>query len=160
LLPTLRRERWALVLDGTEVAQHESGAWFGRFLHPELGRLLEEIASEPMPGVAVFTSRVSLPTLGRGKNAKLVWPAGGGAGRARRSVGVGGSQAEWDARARAWGFHAKAVELLGTSLHRFEHGKASRFHALPEVAPAEGISDEELRVTRVLSAFGAALGPE
>src|ERR1019366_7160017 len=33
LLPILRRERWALVLDGTEVVQHEQGAWFGRFVH-------------------------------------------------------------------------------------------------------------------------------
>jgi hypothetical protein len=163
LLPTLRRERWALVLDGTEVAQHESGDWFGRFLHPELGRLLEEIASVPMPGVAVLTSRFPLPTLERRKHAKLVALAGldrESARRLLRSVGVAGSPAELDATAKACGFHAKAVELLGTYLHRFEHGKASRFHAMPEVAPAEGISDEELRVTRVLSAFGAALGPE
>ena len=41
LLPTLRRERWALVLDGTEVVQHDGGPWFGRFAHPELGRLLQ-----------------------------------------------------------------------------------------------------------------------
>ncbi len=47
----LRRERWAIVLDGTEVAQYDSGSWLGRFLHPELGRLLEELASEPLPGV-------------------------------------------------------------------------------------------------------------
>ncbi|HZY87276.1 MAG TPA: ATP-binding protein, partial [Gemmataceae bacterium] len=44
LLPLLRRERWAVVLDGTEVAQHDAGDWRGRFLHPELGRLLEELA--------------------------------------------------------------------------------------------------------------------
>jgi len=25
--------------DGTEVVQHEQGEWFGRFVHPELGRL-------------------------------------------------------------------------------------------------------------------------
>src|SRR5215472_3155116 len=55
LLPILRRERWAIVLDGTEVAQYDGGPWFGRFLHPELGRLLEELASEPMPGVVVLT---------------------------------------------------------------------------------------------------------
>src|SRR6266436_6787493 len=36
LLPILRRERWAIVLDGTEIVQHEVGAWFGRFVHPEL----------------------------------------------------------------------------------------------------------------------------
>ena len=57
LLPRLSRERWALVLDGVEVAQYESGPWYGRFLHPELGRLLEELASAPMPGVVVITSR-------------------------------------------------------------------------------------------------------
>src|SRR5262249_44812479 len=54
LLPRLRCERWALVLDGTEVAQYEGGAWYGRFLHPELGRLLEELAAEPLPGVVVL----------------------------------------------------------------------------------------------------------
>src|SRR4051812_8856378 len=63
LLPILRRERWALVLDGIEIAQHERGAWFGRFVHPELGRLLEELAARPLPGVVVLTSRFPLPTL-------------------------------------------------------------------------------------------------
>ena len=43
--------------------QHEAGAWSGRFDHPELGRLLEELASEPLPGVVVLTSRFPLPTL-------------------------------------------------------------------------------------------------
>src|SRR5271166_1590278 len=57
LLPRLRRERWALVLDGTEVVQHDGGAWFGRFVHPELARLLEELACEPLPGVVVLTTR-------------------------------------------------------------------------------------------------------
>src|SRR5690349_17955184 len=33
LLDILRRERWALVLDGVEVVQHEAGPWFGRFIH-------------------------------------------------------------------------------------------------------------------------------
>ena len=45
LLPLLRGGRWVVVLDGAEVVQHDSGPWFGRFLHPELGRLLEELAS-------------------------------------------------------------------------------------------------------------------
>src|SRR5262249_44064948 len=57
LLPVLQRERWVLVLDGTEVAQYESGPWFGRFLHPELSRLLEELAGAPLPGVVILTSR-------------------------------------------------------------------------------------------------------
>src|SRR5438270_14825 len=51
LLPRLRCERWAVVLDGTEVVQHEQGDWFGRFVHPELGRLIDELASAPLPGV-------------------------------------------------------------------------------------------------------------
>ena len=38
LLPLFRRERWAVVLDGTEVVQHEGGDWFGRFMHPEFAR--------------------------------------------------------------------------------------------------------------------------
>src|SRR5206468_4197381 len=72
LLPLLRRERWAVVLDGTEVAQYDGGAWRGRFLHPELGRLLEELASEPLPGVVVLTTRFPLPTLEHRRHARLL----------------------------------------------------------------------------------------
>ncbi len=46
--------------DGTEVVQHEQGAWRGRFLHPELGRLIESLAEEPMPGVLALTTRFEL----------------------------------------------------------------------------------------------------
>src|SRR5579884_817352 len=35
-LPALQQRRLVIVLDGTEVVQYDSGAWFGRFLHPEL----------------------------------------------------------------------------------------------------------------------------
>jgi len=163
LLPVLRRERWALVLDGTEVAQHESGAWFGRFLHPELGRLLEELAAAPLPGVVVLTSRFPLPTLQRRKHAQVIALAGLDAASARAllgSVGVRGSGPELEAAAKACGFHAKAVELLGTYLARFETGAASRHERLPEMAPAPEASDEEQKVARVLSAFVQALAPE
>ena len=34
LLPLLRRQRWVLVFDGTEVAQHETGPWFGALSIP------------------------------------------------------------------------------------------------------------------------------
>src|ERR1700722_2159458 len=63
LLAVLRRERWAVVLDGAEVVQYEDGPWRGRFLHPDLGRLLEELASAPTPGVVAITTRFDLPTL-------------------------------------------------------------------------------------------------
>src|SRR5689334_18568070 len=46
LLGVLRRQRWAVVLDGAEVVQYEEGPWRGRFIHPDLGRLLEELGSE------------------------------------------------------------------------------------------------------------------
>src|SRR5205085_3031778 len=72
LLPVLRRERWAIVLDGTEVVQHEQGDWFGRFVHPELGRLIDELASKPSPGVVVITSRFPLPTLAHRRFARMV----------------------------------------------------------------------------------------
>src|SRR5262245_32497478 len=97
LLPVLRRERWALILDGTEVVQHEGGAWAGRFVHPELGRLLEELASAPLPGVAVLTTRFALPTLERRRHARLVHLGHLDAASARNllaSVGVRGSPAE------------------------------------------------------------------
>src|SRR5262245_43183512 len=51
LLGVLRRQRWAVALDGAEVVQYEDGPWRGRFVHPDLGRLLEELGSEPAPGL-------------------------------------------------------------------------------------------------------------
>lgn len=167
LLPRLRRERWALILDGTEVAQYESGEWFGRFIHPELGRLLQELATEPMPGVAVITSRFGLPELERRKHARVLGLASLDPESARgllRSLGAEGSDAELDAAAGLGGHHAKAVELLGAFLVRFEGGVARRWIAIPEVAMPEGAaesaSDEERKVARVLAAYQTALPAE
>lgn len=163
LLPLLRRERWALVLDGVEVAQYDSGPWYGRFLHPELGRLLEEIASAAMPGVAVLTSRFPLPELERRRHARII-SLGGldtcSAVELLRSVGVVGTDDALRAAAAACGHHAKAVELLGAFLVRFHEAQAGRFAALPEVPVAEGASEEEQKVARVLGGFQAALPQE
>jgi hypothetical protein len=163
LVPRLRRERWALVFDGTEVAQHDGGAWQGRFLHPELGRLLEELASEPMPGVVVLTTRFSLPTLEHRRHARLLSLSNLDAESGRgllRSLGLNGTDAELDAVAAVGGGHAKAVELLGTLLVRF-HGRdpAAAMH-LPSAAVEDGASAEEQRVARVLTAYQAALPAE
>jgi hypothetical protein len=163
LLPLLRRERWVLIFDGAEVAQHDAGPWFGRFVHPELSRLLEELATEPLPGVVVLTSRFPLPELQRRRHANLVSLAGLDAESARgllQSVGVRGTAAELDVAAAACGSHAKAVELLGTYLARFHGGAASRLGELPDVPPAPGASDEEHKVARVLAAYAAALPRE
>ncbi len=162
LLPVLRRERWALVLDGTEVVQHEQGAWLGRFVHPELGRLIDELASEPMPGVLVLTSRFPLPTLEHRRHARAVSLAtldlDSGIGLLA-SLGVHGSAGELTEAAQSCGLHAKAVELLGTYLMRFHGGAAIRQRDLPAAAE-EGASPEELHVVRVLTAFQAALPRE
>ena len=93
LLPLLRRRRWVLIFDGAEVAQYESGPWFGRFIHPELSRLLEELASEPLPGVVVLTTRFPLSELERRRHARIVSLAGLDAESARgllQSLGVSG----------------------------------------------------------------------
>ncbi|HJT76616.1 MAG TPA: hypothetical protein VJ739_05390 [Gemmataceae bacterium] len=163
LLPRLRRERWALVLDGAEVAQYDDGPWFGRFVHPELGRLLEELASEPLPGVVLLTTRFPLPELERRRHARLLSLAGLDAASARgllRSVGVEGAPAELEEAAATAGFHAKAVELLGTYLRRFAGGEARRYRDLPPAPEAPGYSDEERQVARILAAFRAALPAE
>jgi hypothetical protein len=163
LLPILRRQRWAVVLDGTEVVQHESGPWFGRYLHPEMSRLLEELASAPLPGVVILTSRFPMPTLRHRKHARTVSLAGLDSASARAllgSVGVLGDTADLDAAAEACGCHAKAVELLGTYLKRFHAGQARHARDLPDVEPAEGASDEETKVARVLTAYQAAMHPE
>ncbi len=163
LLPVLRRERWALILDGAEVAQYEAGRWFGRFVHPELGRLLDELAGEPMPGVVVLTTRFPLPGMDLRRHARVLTLGGLDAASARGllgSLGVHGSAAELDRAAAACGFHAKAVELLGTYLTRFHRGEARREQDLPPAAAAEGASVEEQQVARVLAAFQAALSRE
>jgi hypothetical protein len=163
LLPRLRAERWALVLDGTEVVQHDGGPWFGRFAHPELGRLFQELASVPTPGVAVITSRFPLPELERRRYARVLSLGTLDTDSARAllmSVGVTGPEAELDAAAGAAGRHAKAVELLGTYLAHFHGGAAGHHRELPDLPPAEGASDEEWHVARVLAAFQSALSPE
>ncbi len=160
LLPQLRRQRWVLIFDGAEVAQYDSGPWFGRFIHPELSRLLEELATEPLPGVVALTTRFPLPELQRRRHARIVSLAGLDADSARGlllSVGVRGSAAELDAAAAACGHHAKAVELLGTLLAHFHGGSAARLSELPDVPAAPGASDEEHKVARVLAAYTAAL---
>jgi hypothetical protein len=170
LLPLLRRQRLVLLLDGTEVVQYDSGPWFGRFIHPELGRLLEEIASAPMAGVVVLTTRFSLPELERRRHARVLGLAGldGASARALlRGVGVRGSDADLDEAAAYAGFHAKAVELLGTLLVRFHDGDARRCRALePRLQPAEAgtptgeETDEEHKVARVLAGYRSSLPTE
>jgi hypothetical protein len=163
LLPRLRRERWVVVLDGTEVAQHDSGPWFGRFIHPELSRLLEELATEPLPGVVLLTTRFPLPDLERRRHGRVITLAGLDAASARgllRSVGAHGEDAELDAATAACGHHAKAVELLGTYLARFHGGVAARYRHLPDIPRDESATEEEHRVARVLAAHRAALPPE
>jgi hypothetical protein len=163
LLPILRREHWAVVLDGTEVAQYDGGSWLGRFVHPELGRLLEELASEPLPGVMVVTTRFPLPTLMTRRHARLISLSGLDAESARAllsSLGVRGEAASLDEVAGAGGHHAKAVELLGTFLVRYHQGDARLHKELPELARAEGASEEEYRVARVLAAYQQTLPEE
>jgi hypothetical protein len=163
LLPLLRRQRWAIVLDGTEVAQYDSGSWLGRFLHPELGRLLEELASEPLPGVVAMTTRFALPTLTTRRHARLLSLSALDAESARAllaSLGVRGESAELDEVATVGGHHAKAVELLGTYLVRYHGGDAGRHRDLPDVPRMEGCSAEEQRVARVLAAYQRTLPGE
>lgn len=157
LVRILREQRWAVVLDGTEVVQHEEGNWRGRLMHPDLGGLLEELASERMPGVVVLTTRFELPTLVHRRYVRLLNLSSLDAASARallRSVGVEGSEEELDRVALAAGRHAKAVELLGTYLVRSEGGRAEKLTLAP------GPSDEEASVARVLEAHRRTLSAE
>ncbi len=163
LLPQLRRERWVLIFDGAEVAQQESGPWFGRFVHPELSRLLEELAMAPLPGVVVLTTRFPLPELERRRHARIVSLSGLDADSAcglLQSLGVTGSSVDLNAAADACGRHAKAVELLGTFLVKFHDGAAAGHRQLREPSLTPDASDEEQKVARVLSAYAEALSRE
>jgi hypothetical protein len=162
LLPILRRERLVIVLDGAEVVQHETGAWAGRFMHPELARLLEEMASESAPGLIVVTTRFTLPTLVPRRHARLIDLAVLDPASARellRSVGVQGDDPEFDEAAGQVGWHAKGVELLGTWLAHFGGGAAAGCAALLPTLQ-EQLSFEERHVARVLAAFQATLPAE
>jgi hypothetical protein len=77
-----------------------------------------------------------------------------------QSLGVGGATDDLDVAAAACGRHAKAVELLGTFLVKFHGGAAVRHRDLPDLAPADGATDEEHKVARVLTAYAAALPRE
>jgi tetratricopeptide (TPR) repeat protein len=159
LIPRLRAERWAIVLDGTEVVQHEQGAWRGRFIHPELGRLIETLAEEPMPGVLALTTRFELPTLGTRRHARLVSLGtldDESAIALLTHLGVAGTNDELWLAIRAAGGHAKAVELLGTWLARFHEGRAADHHLLPPL-PEIDASDEERHVLRILTAYHQTL---
>jgi hypothetical protein len=162
LLPILRQERWALVLDGTEIVQHEQGAWLGRFVHPELGRLLEELASVPIPGVVVLTSRFPMPTLTQRRHARVVSLSTldiASAVGLLQSLGVHGEPLTLIEAAHVCGLHAKAVELLGTYLVRYRQGRGEAYVELPVLA-IDGASDEENHVARVLQALQAAMPSE
>ncbi len=159
LLPILTGERWALVLDGAEMVQHEQGAWFGRFVHPELGRLLEELASVALPGVVVLTSRFPMPTLEQRRHARIVSLDTldlDSAVQLLDSFGVRGALAE---AAASCGLHAKAVELLATYLVRYRQGRGESHRDLPTLA-IDGASAEESHVLRVLQALQAVMPAE
>ena len=159
LLPILRRERWALVLDGTEIVQHEQGAWQGRFVHPELGRLLEDLASAATPGVAVLTSRFAMPTLTHRKHAAIISLSTLDLDSAVGLLDCLGVQGPLAEAAQSSGLHAKAVELLGTWIVRYRQGRGDAYRELPALN-LEGASDEELHVARVLHALQAAMPEE
>ena len=163
LLAVLRRERWAVAFDGTEVVQHDTGQWFGRFVHPEMGRLVEELASAPMPGVIVLTSRFPFPTLTHRLSARIISLGAldkDSACGLLGSFGVTGDDRDLVDAAASCGFHAKAVELLGTFLVRFKVGKASAWRELPDPLPAPRASDEEVHVARMLTAYQNVLPQE
>ncbi len=162
LLKIVPNERWALVLDGTEVVQHEQGAWQGRFVHPELGRLLEELGSQATPGVVVLTSRFPLPTLEHRRSVRLLSLStldDASAVGLLRDLGVTGTADEVLYAAHTAGGHAKAVELLGAYLSHFHAGRADACRTLPTVERG-GASDEEWHVARVAAAFHRDLPQE
>lgn len=154
LAEILRRERWAVVLDGVEVVQHDEGPWRGRFIHPDLGLLLAELAGDPGLGVIALTSRFEMPELSRRPFFRAVELGRLDPASARtllRCLGVVGEDDALDAVANAAGRHAKAVELAGTLLTTYHDGR-------PDAAGiGSGDDDVEAAVRRVLTAFGRHL---
>jgi hypothetical protein len=162
VIPIFRHERWAIVFDGLEVVQHENQSWFGRIQHPELARLLEELASEPVPGVVALTSRFDCTDLTHRTYFRSLWPGGLDPASSRALLtqfGVTGDAAELDAAVASCQAHPKAVELLGVYLSRYRAGDIGAWRELPTVAEARGASPEELGVLRVLAALDAVLDP-
>jgi hypothetical protein len=163
LLPLLRERRWIVVLDGTEVVQYEAGPWFGRFLHPDLSRLLEEAASARQASVIVLTTRFAPPELERRPRARI-WTLSSldplSARNLLSALGVRGTEEELNEAAASCSWHAKAVELLGTYLLYTEQGEAARHCLLKNPPELLGASEEEHKVLRVLAAFQAALPQE
>lgn len=159
LLPRLQQEKWAICLDGTEVVQYETGPWLGRFTHPELSRLVEELASQGMPGAIVLTTRFALPTLEKRTYAKIVSlnhmdpPSAVGL---LRSLGVEGDDGQLIAMAELAGYHAKAVELFATLIVHFYQKQASQASRLIQTKG----SDLEETVHRIIQCFQLCLEAE
>jgi tetratricopeptide (TPR) repeat protein len=153
LVGHLRGERWAVVLDGVEVVQHE-GDWLGRFIHPDMSMFLADLAQHPIPGAVVLTSRFALPELHHRPYFRVVELERLDPTAARsllQRVGVHGDDAELDAVAQAAGRHAKAVELAGTLLARYFQGQADANLF------GSGEDDLEAAVARVLAVFSRHL---
>jgi hypothetical protein len=163
ILQQLNFRKWVVALDGLEVVQYEAGAWFGRAVHPELGRLLEEVSSAPSPSLVVVTSRFPLPELENRRHARLVALSSLDVISARkllRSLGVTGEESELDAAAASCGRHAKAVELLGTYLACYQDGHCAALPEINEGARPPDADDEEWQISRILAAHQAMLSPE
>src|SRR5262249_2218503 len=128
----------------------------------ELGRLVEELATEPMPGVAVLTTRVSISRLSLRRDAPEGVLDGLAAPRARKLLQNPGGQGRGErvnSAGGTGGLATKAGEHVGTYLVRFQAAKAAKAANLPP-PPAGDYSTEELHLTRVLQAFQQSLDEE
>jgi len=165
LIPLLRAERWAIVLDGLELVQADAPPWPGRILHPELDRLVGELASAGMPGVLVVTSRFALRDHEHRRHGQLISLQRLDAASAvalLRGMGATGGEGELTAAVEWCAGHAKAVELLASFAARYRGGDISCWQRIAAVPCAtEGdLSPEELAVLRVLRAFQEELSAE
>src|SRR5262249_20957926 len=124
---------------------------------------LEDLASKPLPGLVVITSRFECTDLIHRKHFQSLWPGALDLASSRRLMtqyGVIGDETDLDEAISSCRGHPKAGELLGVYLARFRNGDARAWRQMPELSETAGASPEEVGVLRVLHALDSALQQE
>jgi tetratricopeptide (TPR) repeat protein len=156
----LRSHRYLFVLDGLEVAQHQTGEQYGSMTSNELRDFLAYFAAPGHPSFCVLTSRapvldlapyvtyrhVDVLALGVASGVQLL-----------REFGVSGSTAALAQVVVTWAGHALTLSLIAAYLTRTHRGDVRQVTHIPP--PEAGMPHDEM-VRRVLVEYDACLSAE
>ena len=137
----VRQQRTLLVLDGLEPLQTPPGPEQGKLKDPAVAMLLTQLALSN-PGLCVVTTRLSISDLDPYRNTvapqmdlnHLSTPAGQDL---LKTLGVNGTDSEFEEVVREFGGHALALNLLGNLVRTRYAGDVRRWRDLPPLVTEE-----------------------